>query len=63
MNSGEWISFIFLKVDDDLFGLVDIQGEIVLVAPHSPILNLSPVGTLVVVTDKAYDRGALRQFY
>lgn len=54
---------VFPKVNDDLLGLVDIQGEVVLAVPYSQVLYFSPVGTLVVITDHSYDRGIVSKIY
>ena len=42
------------KVDDDLLGFVDIQGQVVGFAPVHQMFHLLFVGSIVVLTDKAH---------
>jgi hypothetical protein len=39
----------FSVVQDQLFDLTDVEGEVVLLAPHCQVSDLHPVGCLIAI--------------
>ena len=46
----------FPVVLDQLLCLADVEGEVVVLAPHCQFSDLLPIGRLIVVGDQAYHR-------
>lgn len=47
---------VSLEVDNNLFGLADVQQEIVVSAPHGEKIDLFPVVSLIVVSSTNFTR-------
>jgi hypothetical protein len=47
---------LFLVVHDQLLCLAEVEGEVVVLAPHCPVSDLLPIGCLIVVGDQSYHR-------
>jgi hypothetical protein len=45
---------LFTVVHDQLFGLTEVEGEVVVLALHCQVSDLIPVGFLIAVGDQAY---------
>ena len=45
---------LFHVVHDQLLGLTDVEGEVVVLAPHCQIIDLHHVGGVIVTGDQAY---------
>ncbi len=50
------------EVHHRLLGLVDVEGEVVLLTPFSQVTHLLSVGRLIVVGDQAYHRCVVSKF-
>ena len=46
----------FPVVHAQLNCLADVEGEVVVLAPHSQVSDLLPIGCLLIVGDQAYHR-------
>ena len=47
------------EVHDELFGLLGVECQVVISTPRHQVLNLIPVGRLIVVTDEAHHRSVV----
>ena len=54
--NGGMLSPPFPVVHDQLLCLADVEGEVVVLAPHCHFSDLLPVGCLIVVDEQAYHR-------
>ncbi len=50
------------EIYHQLLGLVDVEGEVVLLTPFSQVTHLLSVGHLIIVSDQAYHRCVIRKF-
>ncbi len=55
-------SALFPEIHHQLLGLVNVEGEVVLLTPFSQSTHLLSVGHLIVVSDQAYHRCVIRKF-
>lgn len=51
------------KVDNEFFGLVDIQDQAVISAPARQLLHLFSVGQVLVIPDEAYHCCVILKFH
>ena len=50
------------KVNNELFSLANIEGQIIVLAPHCQILHLPPVSTLIIVSYQTNHSGVVSKF-
>ncbi len=50
------------EIHHQLLGLIDVEGEVVLLTPFSQDTHLLSVGCLIVVSDQAYHRCVVSKF-
>ena len=51
---GGVLSLPFPVVYDQVLCLADVEGEVVVLAPHCQVSDLFPIGCLIIVGDQAY---------
>lgn len=55
---GRWL-ILSPEVQNNLFCLLGVQNEVVVLAPDLQLLHLLPTGCIVVVGDAAFDDGII----
>ena len=61
--NGDVISPPFPAVHHQLICLADIEGEVLVLAPHCQVSDLLPVGCVIVVGDQAYNAVVVNLLY
>ena len=51
---GACLASLFISVHDQLLCLTQIEGEVVVLAPHCQVTDVLPIGCLIIVGDQAY---------